>query len=125
MLKYYLKNVQESNVLYSQLIKQGMTFNGSFPVWNGKDQNTEYITICPVDRTFKYDIDYGTGGITIPFYTLCDSVTEVLKRLWNTWVDKPKGGTKIFYANNTYSFPTESVTFSYVVTKVGQHLVKD
>ncbi len=86
MLKYYLKTIQESKMLYYQLTKQGMKRVGLVPEWDGYT-NDRYIEISPVDRKFSYHIDYGTSGVSIICHTLCHSVTEVLKRTWGTWVE--------------------------------------
>lgn len=83
-----MKSIQESKVLYFQLNRQGITHTGAVPVWDGKDQDIACISICSISRTFSYAMT--PHSELEGLYTMCGSLTEVMKRLWNTWVEKPK-----------------------------------
>lgn len=77
----------------------------SIPVYDPtKALGAVHLDISPIDRTFSFD-RLGEGPLrTYMEYTLCESVTEVLKRTWNTWVE-PKKDNRIFYATEKISYP--------------------
>lgn len=93
MLKYYIKSNQEIIVLGKQLSKQGMIRQGDVLVYDeSRALGSVYLAISPVDRIFSFNrLDKGSLR-TYMQYTLCDSLTEVLKRTWNTYIDKGKWG---------------------------------
>lgn len=115
-LKYYLRNEQERTVLNKQLTKQDMKHIGLNPEWGGS--NALYITVSPVDRSFSFKCIH-KDPMVHKGYTLCHSVTEVLKRTWGTWFDNgldsdglPIGGTIYSFAGShdhvSISFPIKA-----------------
>lgn len=61
-----------------------MHVKGMIPDFNNHPKNSISINVFVIDRFFRFETETTSG---LP-YTLCDSLTEVLKRTWNTWIEE-------------------------------------
>lgn len=108
ILKYYLNSVQEAKVLHNQLTRQGMKCKHEYPKDKGYD-GVVHIIVYSIGRSFSFL----TETITTQPRTLCYSVTEVLKRTWNTWFDNGLDEYCLLKENDIRIFyPKLSITFS-------------
>lgn len=116
-------------MLHSQLTRQGMECENAYPKDKGYD-GVVHIIVSPIDRSFSFltetTYDYPR--------TLCYSVTEVLKRTWNTWVDPITIVSEINFSYPLGEIETPEITLifkdgsTYVCTDaecavVSKHLV--